>query len=160
VATANSCVCNTHTHHAYYRLDFDIAGSEKNVVWEVNGRSMPIRRTVEMASPRSPTWNRRWIIENAGTGDQYAVVPRTADGLTDVYGRGDVWLLRYHQDAELDDGHNSTGPNGTEVDLAQFVNGESIDKQDVVIWYGTHSVHAGGTEDTDAGGPNLVPVSW
>jgi hypothetical protein len=161
--TASSCVCHTHTHHAYFRLDFDIAGSEKNVIWEVNGRWMPIRRTTEMMSPRSPTWNRRWIIENAGTGDKYMVIPRTIDGLYDTYGRGDVWLLRYHQDAELDDctaQHPCSVGGNTEIDLAQFVNGESIDKQDVVMWYGTHDVHIGGTEDTDAVGPDIVPVSW
>src|SRR5438105_615051 len=100
--TQSSCVCNTHTHHAYFRLDFDIAGADKNVIWEVNARAFPIRRTTETMSLRSPTWNRRWIIENEGTGDKYMLVPRSSDGLTDPYGRGDVWLLRFHED-ELDD---------------------------------------------------------
>ena len=153
--TQSSCVCNTHTHHAYFRLDFDIAGADKNVIWEVNARAFPIRRTTETMSLRSPTWNRRWIIENEGTGDKYMLVPRSSDGLTDPYGRGDVWLLRFHED-ELDD---YPAP-GTEADLGKFVNGESIDKQDVVIWYATHSLHIGGSEDDDSVGPDLVPVSW
>ena len=158
-ATSSSCVCNTHTHHAYFRFDFDIDTPEKNVVWEVNGRDIMTRKTTEGMTPRSPTTSRRWIVENPDTGDKYLIQPNAIDGLYDTYGRGDVWWLRYHDNAELDDGHNSTGGD-TEVDLAQFVNGESIDKQDVVMWYGTHSVHIGGELDEDFVGPDIIPLKW
>lgn len=158
--TFNSCICLTHTHHAYFRLDFDIVTSNKNAISEINGRWNPIRRNTEMMSLRSPTWNRRWLIENTASGDQYMIVPREHDGLTDTYGRGDLWLLAFSGN-ELDDGHNSTGGE-TEAQLNKFVNGESLNG-DLVVWYAGHSVHEGGHEADDAVhavGPDIIPVRW
>lgn len=158
--TFNSCICLTHTHHAYFRLDFDIVTANKNAISEINGRWNPIRRNTEMMSLRSPTWNRRWLIENTASGEKYMIVPREHDGLTDTYGRGDLWLLAFNGN-ELDDGHNSTGGE-TEAQLNKFVNGESLNG-DLVVWYAGHSVHEGGHEADDAVhavGPDIIPVSW
>lgn len=158
--TFNSCICLTHTHHAYFRLDFDIVTSNKNAISEINGRWNPIRRNTEMMSLRSPTWNRRWLIENTASGEKYMIVPREHDGLTDTYGRGDLWLLAFSGN-ELDDGHNQTGGE-TEAQLNKFVNGQSLNG-DLVVWYAGHSVHQGGHEADDAVravGPDLVPLVW
>lgn len=158
--TFNSCVCLTHTHHAYFRLDFDIVTSNKNAIWEINGRWNPIRRNTEMMSLRSPTWNRRWLIENTASGEKYMIVPREQDGLTDTYGRGDLWFLAFRGN-ELDDGHNQTGGE-TEAQLNKFLTGESLNG-DLVVWYAGHSVHQGGHESDDevhAVGPDLVRVVW
>jgi hypothetical protein len=158
--TFNSCICLTHTHHAYFRFDFDIVTSNKNAIYEVNGRWNPIRRNTEMMSLRSATGNRRWLVENTASGEKYMIVPREHDGLTDTYGRGDLWLLAYGSN-ELDDGHNSTGGE-TEAQLNKFLNGESLNG-DLVVWYAGHSVHEGGHEFDDAVhavGPDLVPVVW
>ena len=158
--TFNSCVCFTHTHHAYFRLDFDIVTPTKNAISEVNGRWNPIRRNTEVMSLRSPTGNRRWLVENTASGEKYMIVPRPNDGLTDTYGRGDLWLLAYRAN-ELDDGHNQTGGE-TEAQLNKFLTGESLNG-DLVVWYGGHSVHEGGHEFDDAVhavGPDIVPVVW
>jgi hypothetical protein len=158
--TFNSCICITHIHHAYFRFDFDIVTSNKNAIWEINGRWNPIRRNTEMMSLRSPTGNRRWLVENTASGEKYMIVPGEHDGLTDVYGRGDLWLLAFNG-SELDDGHNSTGGE-TEAQLDDFVNGESLNG-DLVVWYAGHSVHEGGHEAHDevhAVGPDLIPVVW
>lgn len=159
-AVANSCVCFTHTHRAYFRLDFDIGSPGKNLFTELNGREFAVPRRTEMTTLRSPLQNRRWTVANAGTGDAYLIQPGSHDGIADTYGRSDVWLLRY-RDTELDDGRNSTGIN-TEVALDQFVNGESIEFQDVVMWYGAHSVHQGDRhfDEVPAVGPDLIPIQW
>lgn len=159
-AVRNTCVCFTHTHHAYFRFDFDIGTPGKNLVSEINGRGFVTPRKTEMTTLRSLTDNRRWKVENAATGDAYLVVPGHHDGIADDYGRSDVWLLRY-RDTELDDGHNSTG-GATEIALDQFLDGESIEFQDVVMWYGGHSVHPGETSFDEVGavGPDLIPIKW
>jgi hypothetical protein len=164
----SSCVCNEHVHHAYFRLDFDIAGEEKNLFSEVNARDFVTPQKVETKRFRVPVGNRRWTVENTGTGDKYLIQPRHEDGFADTYGRGDVWLLRYHTGgtpltAELDDGYNSTGGNGTPANLDMFVNGESIENQDVVMWYGGHSLHDEDAEEVHvpgAVGPDIIPVRW
>jgi Cu2+-containing amine oxidase len=76
----------------------------------------------------------------------YLLVPGANDGIADTYARGDMWLLKYKTGAtnllaEIDDGHNGTTGN-TEADLDQFVNGESIDGQDVVVWYHATVTHS------------------
>src|SRR5947208_3683183 len=83
------------------------------------------------------------------------------------YGRGDVWILRYHGN-ELDDGVNcTTGGFGgcvTEANIDSFVNGEPISDHDVVIWYAGHVTHDVGAEPPGVFGhicgPDLKPVNW
>lgn len=43
------------------------------------------------------------------------------------------------------------------------MNGESIESQDLVVWYAGHSVHVGGQEmddPVDAVGPDIIPLVW
>ena len=51
----------------------------------------------------------------------------------------------------------------TAADLDKFVNGETVDGQDVVIWYGAHFRHnvlEQGTGECHEVGPTLTPVQW
>jgi hypothetical protein len=71
-------------------------------------------------------------------------------------------VLRYRA-TEIDDGVNHTGPP-CEARLDDFVNGEPVEDQDVVIWYGVHFTHdVKGEPPGDFGhivGPTLRPVKW
>lgn len=73
-----------------------------------------------------------------------------------------MWVLRYHPD-EIDDGVNHTDPP-CEAQLDKFVNGELVENQDVVIWYGAHFTHNVKTEPPGEFGhivgPVLAPVKW
>jgi hypothetical protein len=162
-AVQNSCVCNRHHHHVYWRFDFDIRTAGVNRVREFNdppiiGSSNWHTKQYEIRRFRDPARSRRWRVENAATGEGYTLIPGANDGIADSYARGDVWLLRY-RGSELDDGYNSTGGPGTAADLDKLVNGESIDGKDVVIWYAAHFTHDPGTQPHVVG-PDLVPFNW
>ncbi len=175
-AVQNSCVCNVHHHHPYWRFDFDIRTAGNNRVREYNnppliGRSNWHTKTFEIRRPRDPGRNRKWRVENTVTGEGYDIIPGPDDGVATAspdwpYPRGDVWILRYHG-SELDDGVNcTTGGFGcvTEANLDGFVNGEPVNNHDVVIWYAGHVthdvVHEPPGEFGHICGPDLKPVNW
>jgi Cu2+-containing amine oxidase len=81
--------------------------------------------------------------------------------VSDPYGVGDLWVLKYHGN-ELDDGVNILTGAATRADIDKFVNGEPVKDQDVVIWYGAHfkhdQTHGGG--ESHIVGPDLIPLKW
>ena len=175
-AVQNSCVCNVHHHHPYWRFDFDIRTAGHNRVREFNdpplvGKSKWHTKSFEIRRSRNPARKRKWRVENTVTGEGYEIIPGPDDGVATTspdwpYGRGDVWILRYHGN-ELDDGVNcTTGGSGcvTEANLDGFVNGEAISNHDVVIWYAGHVTHDVAHEEPGEFGhicgPDLKPVNW
>lgn len=167
-AIANSCTCNPHTHHAYWRFDFDIRTSGNNVVQEMNeqistGTLIPRTINYEIRRSRDNFHNRHWLISNKLTGEGYALIPGENDGKADSFGVGDVWLLRYHSN-ELDDGQGFT----TNVDRARanvdkfLATKENINGQDIVVWYAAHFLHdETSVEDVShILGPELKPRNW
>ncbi|MBV8858935.1 MAG: hypothetical protein JOZ02_18530 [Acidobacteria bacterium] len=171
----SSCVCNVHHHHVYWRFDFDIRTPGNNIVREFNdppiiGNSNWHTKQFEIRRPRDPSHNRKWRVENSQTGEAYDIVPGPEDGQAATspdapYPRGDVWILRYRA-TELDDGVNCTWGFGctTEADIDKFVNGESVNNQDVVIWYAGHVTHDVAHEPPGSFGhivgPDLKRVKW
>ncbi len=170
----SSCVCNRHHHHAYWRFDFDIVTAGNNRVREFNDPCLPFfcpsewhTKIYEISRPRDPGRNRRWRVENVGTHHAYEIVPGSNDGTAasspdSPFPRGDVWVLRYHGN-ELDDGVNHTEPP-CEAQIDGFVNSESVDQQDVVIWYAAHVTHDIAAEPPGTfghiAGPELRAVRW
>ena len=175
-ARTNSCVCNVHHHHPFWRFDFDIRTAGNNRVREYNnpplvGRANWHTKNFEIQRPRDPARKRKWRVENTVTGEGYEIIPGPEDGVATAspdwpYPRGDVWFLRY-RGSELDDGVNCTtgGPGCvTEANLDGFVNGEAISNHDVVVWYAGHVTHDVGAEPPGEFGhicgPDLKPVNW
>jgi hypothetical protein len=163
-AVSNSCVCHVHNHHCYWRFDFDIRTAGNNLVQEYN--NPPIipntnwhKKVYEIKRYRDYGRHRKWRVSNTQSGEAYDIIPGPADGVADAYGRGDLWIVRYHGN-EIDDG--GSGP-GTEAGIDKFINGELVENQDVVIWYGAHFRHnvqeQGGAECHEVG-PTLSPVQW
>jgi hypothetical protein len=164
-AVRNSCVCDVHHHHAYWRLDFDIAGAGDDTVLEHNDPPLPghadnwhtLRH--EVRRKRNPGRERRWRVKNRGSGEGYTIVPGADDGEADGYGVGDFWALR-RRAGQIDD-----YPIGdTRAQIDRFVNRESIVGTDVVVWYAGHFSHdvahdhSGG--DAHIVGPTLRPDRW
>jgi hypothetical protein len=171
-AVQNSCVCNVHNHHVYWRLDFDIRTAGNNLVREFNspplfGTSNWHDKNFEIRRPRDPGRHRKWRVENKTTHEAYDIIPGPNDGVAASmpdapFGRGDVWILRYHG-GEIDDGSVATGPP-YEAGLDAWVNGESVNGADVVVWYGAHFTHdVNHDHPGEFGhlvGPDLKRVRW
>jgi hypothetical protein len=171
-AVSGSCVCNRHHHHPYWRLDFDIQTPGNNRVREFNdpplfGSSNWHDKTFEIRRPRDPARHRKWRIENTATGNAYEVIPGPDDGVATAspdwpYPKGDLWILRYRS-TEIDDGSVAIGPP-YEAQLDNWLTGEPILNQDVVIWYAAHFTHDAAHEPPGVHGhivgPDLKPVQW
>ena len=167
----NPCTCAPHVHHAYWRFDFDILDAGGNLVQEYN--ETPVLGTSswhtvrhEVTRPRSAANGRYWRVRSVRASQGYAIRPGPHDGTADDYGAGDVWVLRYHAH-EVDDGEGITSdPVRSRPQLDRFVSGESVERQDVVVWYASHVGAPAGDDEPDAGGsphlvgPDLVPHQW
>jgi hypothetical protein len=171
-AVQNSCVCNRHHHHVYWRLDFDVITSGGNRVSEYNdpalvGSNKWDDKKFEVARARDPLRKRHWRVVNLANKAAVDILPGANDGLASTmpdapFGRGDVWILRF-RDSEFDDGVVAVGPP-YEANIGQWVNGEAIDNHDVVIWYAGHFTH--NLREQDAAqhghllGPDIKPINW
>jgi hypothetical protein len=159
-ATDNSCVCAPHHHHVYWRLDFDIISSAGNRVFE-NNKGVVTQLTTESKRGRLNGTDRTWSIVNAVSGESALIIPGLRDSNFDKYGRYDLLFLRFNSN-EFDDAVNCTSGCDTRANLDPFINGESIDSQDLVVWYGAHFTHADGLNSVTGltgphvQGPNLV----
>jgi hypothetical protein len=163
------CVCNRHHHHCYWRLDFDVR-TPANVVAEYNDPPLAPGwghwhdKRYEIQRPRDYGRKRKWRVSDLASGAAYEIVPGADDGVATAmpdwpFPQGDVWIVRYKPGAEIDNGVVSTGPP-YEANIGNFVNGELIHGQDVVVWYGAHFTHDVTEHAGHVVGPDLVPVNW
>lgn len=184
-AVENRCVCATHVHHVYWRLDFDIVNQNNKVFQAERGRKFLQPVTTEMSTLRSYQTNKSLLIQNGSGDEAYLLVPNVTDGKTDNFGRSDFWVLKYKNvdggtalQNEIDDGYNRddgacTETGGTCININRFINNESIDNQDSVVWYGAHFKHEDGGHLLDPNrsglvalsgshvvGPDIRPVRW
>ncbi|MCA1682491.1 MAG: hypothetical protein LC685_00575 [Actinobacteria bacterium] len=172
-AVENSCVCNVHHHHVYWRFDFDIVSAEHNAVREFNDPLLDghtkhwhtLRHETRRANLTER--KRKWRVVNRVSGEHYTLIPGPEDGKRDSFGIGDLWALRRRPNAQIDDGIGFTSDlDEARAHLNQFVNGEAISDTDVVLWYAahfSHDIHAQEEEGEDHGhivGPDLVPGGW
>lgn len=131
-----------HVHNFYFRLDLDLGGSANNLVqrsehqgWNP-GQDQWVPITKEAKQSWTPSTFTTWRIVNKapkanGKLRGYELVPGS-DGAPDgTYSTGDLWVVRYKSGAE--DGANVLCNDG--VLGAQYVSGESVDGEDVVVWH-------------------------
>jgi Cu2+-containing amine oxidase len=143
-AVENACIRRIHTQHVYWRLDFDIDSAANNVVEKAtrphataSDTWLPITTETKDRRPSPIRFTRRWRVRNKVSGRGYIIQDNIADGQADGWAVADHWVLRYHFN-EQDDGGATGGPTGDAIHINQYLNSESVDGQDVVIWY-----HAG-----------------
>lgn len=170
-AVEDSCVCNVHHHHVYWRFDFDIGTGENNEVREFN--APPIFppdnwHTVrfEARRLRRPELSRKWQVRNTQTGDAYNLIPGPEDGVANNFARGDVWILRFNE-GQIDDGISAAPSQAGDPQanaparINRFVDGEGVANADVVLWYAAHFTHD--LHEEEVGhivGPTLRPARW
>jgi hypothetical protein len=160
---ADSCVCNTHHHHALWRLDFDVV-EPRNVVEELVDQAWTPLQT-ETSRRRAEDLSPRWRVRNPRNGAGYEIIPGPEDGVGDAFSGDDLYALRYKRNRELDDGRGVITGN-VATNLAPLVNGEKIASQDIVVWYAAHFRHevaedpAPHLADHNVLGPTLQPFDW
>jgi hypothetical protein len=184
-AITNACVCTTHNHHAYWRLDFDIVNQNNKVFQAERGRKFLRPITTEMTTLRNNSTNKSLLVQNGSGDEAYMLVPNLTDGKADAFSRSDFWVLKYKNvdggtalQNEIDDGFRFTDgactpTTGTCININPFLNNESVDNQDLVVWYAAHFVHADGENLVDPNhrspsalsgshviGPDIRPVRW
>jgi hypothetical protein len=154
-----SCIAHTHTHHVYWRLDFDIDGPANDAVEEAldsppGGPLIPIRGYSTEAT-RVHRQGMSWTIKDSQTGRGFHLVPGAERALPpDTFAVSDIWLLRYRS-TEIDDAGQS-GP-ACAIKFNNFLNSEPLD--DLVMWYRAGAVHEGGElDDCHVVGPTFEPL--
>lgn len=142
-AINNSCVCSAHYHHVYWRFDFDIVQPNNRLFQVERGRKFIRPVTTEKADLRNYQTNKSFIVQNANGEEAYILTPNVTDGRWNEgdpsLGAGDFWFLK-------------TAPNngelgiisGTALNMTPYLNNESIENQDLVVWYAGHFAHSDG----------------
>lgn len=172
VRTGSNPYAVSHMHNLYWRLDFDVGGKEDDLAEEFDLLPTPdtARRTIvktelvtEAARPVSPTAMRFWrvrdkVIVNAdGRAISYEIEPvssATYRGPSNEPWTQNDFYVTIYKACEKWVSHNPT-TGGCGGDVTAFVNGESVDGKDVVVWYGVDFHHTPRDEDE----PNM-PIDW
>ncbi len=170
-AVKNSCVCKKHYHHAYWRLDFDLSGPSNSVEEFVAEDSLGTGtwQLIKTESTRIKNKFSKWRVNHFSSNSSFEIIPGKADGVQDAdFGRGDFWVLAYQPNHELEDGQGKVyfwdELTGSRIKKAaakidRFLNNESVDNTDIVIWYAGHFTHDIQQEASHIIGPIIRPVN-
>lgn len=159
-ARVDPCNVKPHNHHAYWRLEFDIGADAKDHAEEGTQNSsaaLSWRRVLTETSLRNdPVRGGAWRIRSASARRGYEIVSGLQNGRADAWAVADAWILKFHPD-ELDDGGARQGPTGSAVQLDRYLNGESVDGANLVLWVHAMDRHDGHDRCRFVG-PTLRPV--
>jgi subtilisin-like proprotein convertase family protein len=171
-ATTNSCTCNEHHHHAYWRLEWAIdALSDGTTDDPSTGITTlerlragtpdvydPIATEGTFLRPATGGTTDKWRIKNPATGNGYVVQPGPLDGDAngDPYAQWDLAALAQNPDQINDPNTN------TSINIAPWLTGEALGTtKRLVTWYHATYDHddPGGTgEACELAGPVLTPL--
>jgi subtilisin-like proprotein convertase family protein len=167
-ATLNSCTCNPHYHHAYWRLEWAIDGtladpnSGISTIEHLRPGSSddydPVTTEATFVRPAVDPDKDYFRIRNPITGNGYILHPGQFDGTAsgDTYGKWDLAALN-NNNGEINDSNSNTS-----VNVAPWVSGETLGtSKRLVTWYHATYDHddPGGTgEPCELAGPKFVPL--
>ncbi len=138
-----------HIHNFYFRLDFDIVTAADNLAQRFAhldnkpGDDVWQDITIESKQTVDPKTFTKWRVINKskkntnGQPRSYELIPGSDGGPDGTYSTADLWVVRYKSGAE--DGADV----GFKDDVlgTKYVDGESVDGQDIVIWYCLRTHH-------------------
>jgi primary-amine oxidase len=162
----------SHVHNFYYCLDFDIDGPDNNVVEEFSYQqdrpgSISARHSwTPIVTESARQWDgnsfRTWRVVNRSSRNalghprSYELIPggngTFRGAAAETFTHADLWVTRYHP---REFPCSSLDPRALRTALPTYVNGESVDGADVVVWYVLHVHHIPRTEDYPA-----MPIEW
>jgi hypothetical protein len=162
-AVSDPCVDAPHMHHGYLRLDFDIEGGDNDRIeqrysWWLFNWWWPLG--TETSRLRTADGSRRWRVLDQTSNRGVEIWPGANDPVGgDAFGGQDLWALQFKY-GQFDDGGATVGPNGKAQHIDQYLNGESVRGQDLVVWYRIGHYHGSGLACMMVG-PKIVPVgNW
>ena len=130
-AVPASCISNAHTHHNYWRLDFDIDDAANDTIQKGTPGGSPGRPEMqemvgrEQSSLIKPGYN--WSVSDLVSKRGYRVVPGPAIP-ADAFAVSDSWVLHYSAGETNDQG------GGCATTLNNYLTNEPTNSQDVVLW--------------------------
>ncbi|WP_237050707.1 hypothetical protein [Microvirga ossetica] len=127
-----------HSHHPYWRLDFDIDGPENNRVYVVSNDDW-LFYSNEVNDTKNMARNKKWVVRNELTRNQAWIFP-VSDAGADGFATMDVAVRRYHKSEESTPWPFAKGELG-------FNDNESVANADIVFWYVGHMYHEVGHHD-------------
>lgn len=160
-AVADSCTCNAHNHHAYWRFDWEILDNKNTVEELQSGVWTPLKK--EISRKREVGSDVQWRVRHHKQELGYQILTGADDSVGDAFSGDDCYLIR-RRNSEVDDGQRLTG--SAQARISRFVKGEKVLKADLVTWYVAHFYH---TQDEVAAldhshggefGPTLQPFNW
>jgi hypothetical protein len=146
MGSAHACTNFDHTHHVYWRLDFDLNGAPRDAVLE---QFLALPQVLPVETARVKRRFVTWRIVDTATGFNYRLIPGPMDGVANAFSEADLWALQYHG------GENGDEATAHDDNLDLYVNGEEIFKTDVVTWYAGHAFHPAGQGGCHVVGPTL-----
>ncbi len=181
--TATNRIPISHYHNYWFRLDFDINGRENDLMQEIqfNPTDQNRRRvkeitdvTLEAARQHDPTVQRSWrVMDKVTRNDGGNFISYQIEGLSsghdftgpnfEPFSQSDLYVTTF-KTCEKYPSHNPQ-LNGCAGDVSQFVNGESVDGKDLVVWYGITFHHLPREEDevymdVHWDGFTIIPRDW
>jgi len=171
-ATTNSCTCNSHFHHAYWRLEWAIDavsdGTTDDPATGINTLERyragttdeydPITTEGTFIRPALDSEKDLWRIKNQATGNGYVIQPGPFDGTAsgDAYAKWDVAGLALNS-SQINDPNTDTS-----IGISSWLNGEALGaSKRLVTWYHATYAHddpTGTGEACELAGPKLVPL--
>ena len=127
-----------HTHHPYWRLDFDVDGPDNNRVYAVSNGNWSYYPN-EANDKKDTGADKHWVIRNEDTGRQVWIFP-SADAGADGFSTLDVAVRRFHRSEESTPWPFDKGELG-------FHDNEDVSYGDLVFWYVGHAYHRPGEHD-------------
>jgi hypothetical protein len=144
-AVAASCIAYNHTHHVYWRLDFDIDGAANDYAGDEAGIPTSDPEGVPAVAPLLTETMRRikhlsepFIVQDSLTHRGYRILSKEAalSQPADTFAVGDIWVTRYNASQISDSG------GGCATTLNNYLNGETVKNQDLVVWVRGGAFHA------------------
>ena len=136
-----------HTHHVYWRLDFDIDTPADHRVYHRGKELLTEQAGTKDASVSLDYWR----VKNQQSGRSCYIFPGSRDGTSDAFSSKDYWAMQYATAEDRSAGR--TGGEAAETytvrdaNLFAMLSGQKGRKpqplrdQDVVFWYVAHLFH-------------------
>lgn len=160
----NSQIGISHTHNYYWRLDFDLFNEHNDTVEKIEFNQSTDQKEFTISQSKisteegqqvQPTSFRSWrVMDELVTNDDGHPISYQLEAEPSHLFRGpsfEPWThnelyVTHYQDCEMWVSHNPT-TGGCGSNVTEFLNGESVFNNDIVVWYGQAFHHLPREED-------------